>query len=101
METGSPVLALPLVVQAGGPFPLGLQVADACPGPRQLLAVLLRLHGELFADLFEQFLDNETGFLTPLQEVADIGITPAERKLRWYHGKWGESVDPLFRECAY
>jgi glutamate--cysteine ligase len=45
--------------------------------------------------------DNEAGFLTPLREVAETGITPAERKLRCYHGKWGESVDPVFSECAY
>jgi glutamate--cysteine ligase len=45
--------------------------------------------------------DNETGFLTPLQEVAETGVTPAERKLGWYHGKWRESVDPVFTECAY
>ena len=45
--------------------------------------------------------DNETGFLGPLQEVAETGVTPAERKLALYHGEWGESVDPLFTECAY
>jgi glutamate--cysteine ligase len=45
--------------------------------------------------------DNETGFLTPLQEVAERGITPAERKLALFHGEWGQSVDPVFTECAY
>jgi glutamate--cysteine ligase len=45
--------------------------------------------------------DNETGFLTPLQEVADRGFTPAERKLALFHGEWGGSVDPIFTECAY
>ncbi len=45
--------------------------------------------------------DNETGFLSPLQEVADTGVTPAERKLALYHGDWNGSVDPVFRECAY
>jgi glutamate--cysteine ligase len=45
--------------------------------------------------------DNETGFLAPLQEVADTGITPAERKLALYHGAWNHSVDPAFTECAY
>ena len=45
--------------------------------------------------------DNETGFLGPLQEVADTGVTPAERKLALYHGAWKESVDPIFTECAY
>jgi len=45
--------------------------------------------------------DNETGFLAPLQEVAETGITPAERKLALYHGDWNGSVDPVFTECAY
>ena len=45
--------------------------------------------------------ENETGFLTPLREVAESGISPAERKLRLYHGEWNGSVDPVFRECAY
>jgi glutamate--cysteine ligase len=45
--------------------------------------------------------DNETGFLTPLREVAESGVTPAERKLALYHGDWNNSVDPAFIECAY
>jgi glutamate--cysteine ligase len=45
--------------------------------------------------------DNETGFLAPLQQVAESGITPAERKLKLYHGEWGGSVDPVFTECLY
>jgi glutamate--cysteine ligase len=45
--------------------------------------------------------DNETGFLLPLQEVAERGETPAERKLKLFNGHWGGSVDPVFFECAY
>lgn len=45
--------------------------------------------------------DNETGFLSPLQEVAESGVTPAERKLKLYQGEWNASVDPLFTECSY
>ena len=45
--------------------------------------------------------DNETGFLSPLQDVAERGETPAERKLKLYHGDWNQSVDPVFTECAY
>jgi glutamate--cysteine ligase len=45
--------------------------------------------------------DSETGFLSPLQDVAESGITPAERKLALYHGDWNGSVDPVFTECAY
>jgi glutamate--cysteine ligase len=45
--------------------------------------------------------DNETGFLAPLQDVAERGVTPAERKLALFHGDWNGSVDPIFKECAY
>lgn len=45
--------------------------------------------------------DNETGFLAPLIETAESGITPADRKLALFEGRWEGSVDPLFRECAY
>jgi glutamate--cysteine ligase len=45
--------------------------------------------------------DNETGFLGPLQEIAESGETPAERKLRKFEAEWNGSVDPIFEECAY
>jgi glutamate--cysteine ligase len=45
--------------------------------------------------------DNETGFLSPLQETAESGLTPAERKLELFHGRWDGSVDPVFSEFAY
>ncbi len=45
--------------------------------------------------------DTETGFLSPLQDVAERGVTPAERKLALYKGEWQGSVDPIFTECAY
>ena len=45
--------------------------------------------------------DNESGFLSPLLETAESGLTPADRKLALYAGEWGGSVDALFRECAY
>ncbi len=45
--------------------------------------------------------DNETGFLSPLRDVVESGVTPAERKLKLYHGEWNGSVDPVFTECAY
>jgi glutamate--cysteine ligase len=45
--------------------------------------------------------DNETGFLGPLQETAESGLTPAEVKLELFNTKWAGSVDPAFREFAY
>jgi glutamate--cysteine ligase len=44
---------------------------------------------------------DEAVFLEPLVEFALANQTPAERKLALYHGEWGGSVDPVFREFAY
>ena len=43
----------------------------------------------------------EAVFLEPLIEFAMANETPAERKLKLFHGEWGGSVDPVFREFAY
>jgi glutamate--cysteine ligase len=45
--------------------------------------------------------NDETGFLTELREIADSGLTPAERLLEKYHGKWGGSVDPVWVDQRY
>ncbi len=44
---------------------------------------------------------SEAVFLEPLLEFALANETPAERKLALFHGAWGGSVDPVFREFAY
>jgi glutamate--cysteine ligase len=44
---------------------------------------------------------DEAMFLEPLIEFAQANQTPAERKLELFHGAWGGSVDPVFREFAY
>jgi len=43
----------------------------------------------------------EAVFLEPLIEFAMANETPAERKLKLFHGEWNGSVDPVFREFAY
>ena len=45
--------------------------------------------------------ENETGFLEPLFVSTTEGLTPAEKKLELYHGRWNGSVDPVFSEGAY
>ena len=45
--------------------------------------------------------NNETGFLEELEQIVASGQSPAAVKLQAYHGRWGESVDPLYREFAY
>lgn len=44
---------------------------------------------------------DESAFLDVLQEIADSGLTAAERKLALFHGRWNGSVDPVFAEFAY
>lgn len=45
--------------------------------------------------------ENETGFLETLFTNAKAGVTPADKKLARYHGRWNGSVDPVFIEGAY
>jgi len=45
--------------------------------------------------------ENETGFLEPLFSNVHAGLTPADKKLALYHGRWNGSVDPVFAEAAY
>ena len=44
---------------------------------------------------------DEAMYIEPLVEIAQANQTPAERKLELFHGAWGGSVDPVFREFAY
>jgi len=44
---------------------------------------------------------DETHFLDDLGEIAESGVTPAERLLAAWEGRWRRSLDPLFREYCY
>jgi len=44
---------------------------------------------------------DEAGYLNPLDEIADSGITPAERLLELFHGSWGGEVRNAFDDFAY
>jgi glutamate--cysteine ligase len=46
-------------------------------------------------------LTDETGYLTDLDEIAETGITPAERWLDHYNGPWRGEVSPVFEAAAY
>jgi glutamate--cysteine ligase len=50
---------------------------------------------------FDPYGIDETRYLAPLEEIAERGETPAEELLRKFHGEWGGSVDPIYREYAY
>ncbi|MFN3688716.1 glutamate--cysteine ligase [Salinarimonas sp.] len=43
---------------------------------------------------------DETGYLDPLDEIAATGRPRARDLLDRYHGRWGGSVAPAFRECV-
>lgn len=44
---------------------------------------------------------DESHYLDVLQEIVESGLTPAERKLALFHGRWNGNVDHVFREFAY
>jgi glutamate--cysteine ligase len=44
---------------------------------------------------------DETTFLTGLEEIAESGMTPADRLLELYNGPWGGKVEPVFDYLAY
>jgi glutamate--cysteine ligase len=42
--------------------------------------------------------DDETGFLTPLDEIVASGIVPAQRLLDKFHGEWGGDISRVYEE---
>ena len=44
---------------------------------------------------------DETGYLSELEEIADSGLTPADRLLELYHGPWKGDVGRAFEDLAY
>jgi glutamate--cysteine ligase len=40
-------------------------------------------------------------FLDEIADIADTGVTAAERLLEAYHGRWHGSVNPAFEELSY
>lgn len=44
---------------------------------------------------------DESHFLDELAEIADTGVTPAERLLERYADDWGKTADPVFKQYAY
>ncbi|HZV83862.1 MAG TPA: glutamate--cysteine ligase [Brevundimonas sp.] len=44
---------------------------------------------------------DERGYLSELEDIADSGMTPAERLLELYHGEWRGDLTRLYRDFAY
>jgi glutamate--cysteine ligase len=45
--------------------------------------------------------NDETGHLEVLEEIAESGVTPAERLLEKFHGEWEGDISAAFTDCAY
>ncbi|WGM37910.1 glutamate--cysteine ligase [Caulobacter sp. NIBR1757] len=52
------------------------------------------------AELDGSFID-ETTYLGELEEIADSGMTPADRLLEKFHGEWKGDIGRVFTDCAY
>ena len=89
LRDGVPEQALKLPFRGGTVRELALQAL-------QISREGLRRRARLNADG-----QDESGFLDVLQEIADSGMTPAERKLALYSGSWNGNIDPLFSQFAY
>ena len=44
---------------------------------------------------------DERGYLSELEDIADSGVTPAERLLDLYHGVWQGDVKRIYADFAY
>ena len=44
---------------------------------------------------------DEARYLEPLAEIAESGLTRADRLLERFHGEWGGRIDPVWRELAF
>ncbi|MGZ3275260.1 MAG: glutamate--cysteine ligase [Caulobacteraceae bacterium] len=44
---------------------------------------------------------DETGYLSELEEIADSGLTPADRLLELYHGPWQGDAGRAYDDLAY
>ena len=44
---------------------------------------------------------DERRYLEPLAEIAESGLTRADRLLERFHGPWGGRIDPVWTETAF
>lgn len=45
--------------------------------------------------------DNETGFLSELDEIATSGKTTAQKLIEKFKNEWGRDINRVYEECAY
>jgi len=44
---------------------------------------------------------DERGYITELEDIADSGVTSADRLLELYNGEWGGDISRVYRDMAY
>lgn len=44
---------------------------------------------------------DERGYITELEDIADSGVTSADRLLELYNGEWGGDISRVYRDYAY
>ncbi|MGQ7828701.1 glutamate--cysteine ligase [Altererythrobacter sp. Z27] len=87
LRSSVPRLALDAEIPGGGKL---LDLArDVLAISRQGLASRARLNSSG---------DNETGFLEPLDEIAESGKVPAQRLLDLYNGEWGGDITRVYEQ---
>ena len=87
LRDGVPKLALDAPIPGGGKL---LDLArEVLPIARAGLSARARLSTSG---------DNETGFLEPLEEIAESGKVPAQRLLDKFHGEWGGDISRVYEE---
>jgi len=82
---------------------LGLKATVAGRPLQEVTVQLLDIarHGLRRRARFSGGLVDETGYLSELEEIAESGITPAERLLERFRGPWGGDVKRAYQEFAY
>ncbi len=63
--------------------------------------VTIAKHGLKNRARFSGGMVDERGYLSELEDIADSGITPADRLLELYHGDWQGDVSRIYRDFAY
>ena len=87
--------------------PLTLRLSNNVQVPKTALQTLFR--GERLQPIAQQVLQlskdglqrrgrGEEKYLDPLLDIADSGVTLAERMLQHYNTDWGHSLDPLYAD---